>query len=110
MYVDDCVEGLVRLMASDYREPLNLGTERLISINGLVDLSCKIAGKHLTKKHDLTKPQGVRGRNSDNRRLREVLGWEPAISLEKGVALTYSWIESELAKAGRAPKHVVAQV
>jgi len=110
MYVDDCVEGLVRLMASDRREPLNLGTERLISINGLVDLSCEIAGKRLTKKHDLTKPQGVRGRNSDNRRLREVLGWEPAISLEKGVALTYSWIESELAKAGRAPKHVVAQV
>jgi nucleoside-diphosphate-sugar epimerase len=110
MYVDDCVEGLVRLMASEYREPLNLGTDRLISINGLVDLVCEIAGKHLTKKHDLSKPQGVRGRNSDNHRLREVLRWEPSISLEEGLALTYAWIESELTKAGRIPKQVAAQV
>ena len=69
MYVDDCVEGLTRLMASDYREPLNLGTDRLISINGLVDLVSQIAGKRLKKRHDLSKPQGVRGRNSDNTRL-----------------------------------------
>lgn len=110
MYVDDCVEGLTRLMASEYREPLNLGTDRLISINGLVDLVCEIAGKHLTKKHDLSKPQGVRGRNSDNHRLREVLKWEPSISLEEGLALTYAWIESELTKAGRMRKQVAAQV
>jgi len=110
MYVDDCVEGLVRLMASEYREPLNLGTDRLISINQLVDLVCGIAAKQLTKKHDLSKPQGVRGRNSDNHRLREVLRWEPSISLEEGLALTYAWIERELTKAGRIQKQVAAQV
>ncbi len=109
MYVDDCVEGLIRLMASEYSEPLNLGTERLISINGLVDLVCKIAGKELTKKYALSKPQGVRGRNSDNRRLREVLKWEPTISLETGLAKTYTWIEGELTKTGRTKELVVAQ-
>jgi GDP-D-mannose 3',5'-epimerase len=101
MYVDDCVEGLLRLMASDYHEPLNLGTDRLISINGLVDLISTIAGKQLVKRHDLGKPQGVRGRNSDNTRLKKVLGWEPSISLEAGLDVTYKWIEGELAKTGR---------
>lgn len=109
MYVDDCVEGLVRLMASEYREPLNLGTDRLVSINCLVDLVCDIAGKKLTKKHDVSKPQGVRGRNSDNRRLREVLGWEPSISLEEGLTQTYAWIESDLTKAGRISKQLAAR-
>jgi nucleoside-diphosphate-sugar epimerase len=103
MYVDDCVEGLVRFMASEYREPLNLGNDRLISIDGLVDLVSDIAGKRLIKKHDLTKPQGVRGRNSDNSRLSQVLGWTPSISLETGLEVTYKWIESELSKAGRIP-------
>lgn len=101
MYVDDCVEGLVRLMASDYHEPLNLGTDRLISINGLVDLVSQIAGKKLVKRHDLSKPQGVRGRNSDNTRLSKTLGWEPSISLEVGLEITYRWIQDELARAGR---------
>jgi GDP-D-mannose 3',5'-epimerase len=101
MYVDDCVEGLLRLMASDYHEALNLGTDRLISINGLVDLISKIAGKHLVKRHDLGKPQGVRGRNSDNTRLNKVLAWEPSVSLETCLTVTYKWIEAELAKKGR---------
>lgn len=101
MYVGDCVEGLLRLMSSDYREPLNLGTDRLISINALVDLISEIAGKRLTKHHDLSKPQGVRGRNSDNSRLRETLGWEPSLSLEEGLSITYRWIENELRHAGR---------
>jgi GDP-D-mannose 3', 5'-epimerase len=101
MYVDDCVEGLLRLMASNYHDPLNLGTDRLISINGLVDLISEIAGKQLGKRHDLSKPQGVRGRNSDNSRLRETLGWEPSISLEEGLTITYRWIENELRRAGR---------
>jgi nucleoside-diphosphate-sugar epimerase len=103
MYVDDCLEGLVRLMASNYREPLNLGNDRLISINGLVDLISEIAGKRLIKKHDLSKPQGVRGRNSDNARLSQVLGWVPSISLETGLEITYRWIEGELKQAGRIP-------
>lgn len=98
MYVDDCVEGLIRLMASDFREPLNLGTDRLVTINELVDLVSEIAGKSLIKKHDTSKPQGVRGRNSDNTKLRQVLGWEPEISLEDGLKGTYKWINSELLK------------
>jgi GDP-D-mannose 3',5'-epimerase len=103
MYVDDCVDGLLRLMASSYRDPLNLGTDRLLSIDELVDLICTIAGKRLTKRHDTTKPQGVRGRNSDNHRLRETLGWEPSISHEEGLAITYRWIESELRNGGCIP-------
>jgi GDP-D-mannose 3',5'-epimerase len=95
-YIDDCVEGIYRLMRSDYREPLNLGQDRLVSINELVDLVAAIAGKTIHKSHDLTKPQGVRGRNSDNTRLREVLGWEPGISLEDGLAKTYAWISEQL--------------
>jgi GDP-D-mannose 3',5'-epimerase len=101
MHVDDCVEGLTRLMASDFREPLNLGTDRLIAINDLFDLVCRIAGKRLRRKNDIFKPQGVRGRNSDNSRLRQVLGWEPSISLDDGLRTTYSWIEQELRGAGR---------
>jgi nucleoside-diphosphate-sugar epimerase len=104
MYIDDCVEGLLRLMASDFPGPLNLGTDRLISINDLVDLIAGIAGKHLVKEHDTTKPQGVRGRNSDNSKLRQVLGWEPSISLEQGLAVTYAWIAQELEAAGRLSK------
>ncbi len=95
-YIDDCLEGVYRLMRSEMREPLNLGTDRLVSINGLVDLVAAIAGKAIRKCHDLTKPQGVRGRNSDNTRLREVLGWEPSTSLEAGLARTYQWIASQL--------------
>lgn len=101
MYVDDCVEGLIRLMASDFAEPLNLGTDRLISINELIDLVSRLAGKKLEKRHDLTKPQGVRGRNSDNTLLNQVLGWEPSVGLEEGLKVTYKWIEDELRKAGR---------
>jgi nucleoside-diphosphate-sugar epimerase len=100
-YVGDCVEGIYRLMRSDYRMPLNLGTDRLVTINQLVDIVAAIAGKTIEKRHDLTKPQGVRGRNSDNSRLRQVLGWEPTVSLETGLGRTYRWIEAELEKAGR---------
>lgn len=103
MYIDDCIEGLIRLMTSNYREPLNLGNDRLITINGLVDLVAEIAGKRLTKMHDINKPQGVRGRNSDNTRLANVLGWAPSIALETGLEVTYKWIEGELSKAGRLP-------
>ena len=84
-YIDDCVEGIFRLMRSDYHEPLNLGQDRLISINELADLVASVAGISIVKKH-VPGPQGVRGRNSDNSRLRQVLGWEPQISLEEGLA------------------------
>ena len=108
MFVPDCVEGLLRLMASDYREPLNLGTEEMVSVDELVDLVCDIAGKRLTKRHELDRPQGVRGRNSDNSRLREVLGWEPTTPLRKGLDITYRWIEDELRKAGRLEQPALA--
>jgi GDP-D-mannose 3',5'-epimerase len=108
MYVDDCVEGLVRLMASDFRDPLNLGTDELISVDGLVKMIAGIAGKNLRIRHDLSKPQGVRGRNSDNTLLRRVLGWEPSIMLQQGLAVTYRWIEGVLAKAGRIPAKATA--
>ncbi len=94
-YVDDCVEGIYRLMRSDYHEPLNLGQDRLVSINQLADIIADIAGIQVVKRH-VPGPQGVRGRNSDNTRLRQVLGWEPQISLEEGLARTYAWIEQQL--------------
>ena len=100
-YVDDCVEGIDRLTHSDHAQPLNLGSDRLITVDGLVDLVAKIAGKRLTKRHDTSKPQGVRGRNSDNARCREVLGWEPSTRLEDGLTATYTWIEGELRRTGR---------
>lgn len=101
MFIPDCVEGLLRLMASNYREPLNLGTEEMVSVDELVDMICDIAGKNLDKQHELNRPQGVRGRNSDNSRLREVLGWEPRTPLREGLQITYQWIENELRRAGR---------
>jgi GDP-D-mannose 3', 5'-epimerase len=103
MYIDDCVQGLLRLMSSDCGDALNLGTDRLVTINGLVDIVSGLAGKRLRKRHDLSKPQGVRGRNSDNSRLRSVLGWEPSIRLEEGLAITYRWIENELKKNSIVP-------
>ena len=94
-YIDDCVEGLHRLMRSDYSEPLNLGQDRMVTINQLADIIAEIAGIQINKKH-IDGPQGVRGRNSDNTRLRAVLGWEPQISLEEGLTKTYDWIEAEV--------------
>jgi len=95
-YVDDCVEGILRLMASDHSQPLNLGQDRMVTINQLADIVCAAAGVELKKRH-VDGPQGVRGRNSDNTRLREVLGWEPKISLEEGLRQTYEWIEEQVA-------------
>jgi len=101
-YIDDCVEGLYRLMRSDYREPLNLGQDRMLSINELAEIIAGIAEIPIVEKH-VPGPQGVRGRNSDNTRLREVLGWEPRTSLEEGLARTYAWIEEQVRGAGLAP-------
>jgi GDP-D-mannose 3', 5'-epimerase len=102
-FIDDTVDGIYRLMRSRFREPINLGQDRMVSINQLVDIVSKIAGKTVKRRHDLTKPQGVRGRNSDNTKLRQVLEWEPRVSLEDGLKLTYDWIWNELKKEGRNP-------
>jgi GDP-D-mannose 3',5'-epimerase len=103
-YVDDCVEGIYRIAQSDHSQPLNLGTDRLVTIDELVGLVAEAAGKTIKLRHDTSKPQGVRGRNSDNSKLREVLGWEPQITLEEGLRRTYDWIEEELRKSGRLPQ------
>jgi GDP-D-mannose 3', 5'-epimerase len=96
-YIDDCVEGICRVMESDCREPLNLGSEDMITINELAQITIEVSGKDgITLRH-VDGPQGVRGRNSDNRRLREVLEWEPSISLREGLAPTYRWIEKQVA-------------
>ena len=99
-YIDDCVEGIYRLMRSDYRLPLNLGQDRMVTINQLADVVAATAGINVTRKH-VPGPQGARGRNSDNTRLREVLHWEPQISLEEGLTRTYRWIESQVRDAYR---------
>jgi len=96
-YIDDCVEGIYRLMRSAHRDPLNLGTDRMVTINELARIIAEIAGKRIAIRH-VDGPQGVRGRNSDNTRLRQVLGWEPAIELEAGLAPTYRWIEERVAR------------
>lgn len=100
-YIDDCVEGIHRLMQSDHSEPLNLGRDRMVTVDELIDIIANIAGKTVTKRHDLSKPQGVRGRNSDNSKLKEALDWAPTISLEEGLIPTYEWIQEELRKTGR---------
>jgi GDP-D-mannose 3',5'-epimerase len=99
-YVDDCVEGIYRIMQSDYTGPLNLGTDRMVTINELARIVIAISGKSGLELEHVEGPQGVRGRNSDNSRLREVLGWEPAISLEDGLAPTYRWIETQVERPG----------
>ena len=94
-YIDDCVEGIYKLMMSDFPEPLNLGQDRMVTINELAHIVANAAGIEITEKH-IDGPQGVRGRNSDNTLLREVLNWEPQISLEDGLVLTYAWIEQQV--------------
>ena len=95
-YVDDAVRGTVMLMESDYEKPMNIGSERLVTIDELADIIIEISGKKITKKHDLSKPQGVRGRNADITLARKILGWEPKVSLEDGLEKTYKWIETKV--------------
>lgn len=95
-HIDDCVEGIVRLMESDHSEPLNLGRDRMVTINELAQIIIGISGKPDITLDHIDGPQGVRGRNSDNSRLREVLGWEPGVALEQGLIPTYRWIEKQV--------------
>jgi GDP-D-mannose 3', 5'-epimerase len=100
-YIDDCTKGTDLIMHSDIEEPINLGSSELVTINGLVDIVEDIAGIKLERRYDLSAPQGVRGRNSDNTMIQERLGWEPSISLRKGLERTYRWIYDQ--EAARAP-------
>lgn len=96
-YIDDCIEGIYRLMQSSFRDPINLGTDRMVTINELAEIVISISGKTGLSLRHIDGPQGVRGRNSDNTLLREVLGWEPSTSLEDGMTETYRWIEKQVA-------------
>lgn len=94
-YIDDAVKGTIMLMESDYNKPINIGSERLITISKLADIIIKISGKIITKTYDLTAPQGVRGRNADITLTQKILGWRPQTTLEEGLEKTYKWIEIE---------------
>jgi nucleoside-diphosphate-sugar epimerase len=96
-YIDDCVEGIYRLMWSDYREPLNIGTSELVTVNELAEAVIEVSGKPDLSLRHVRGPQGVRGRNSDNTRIRRVLGWEPRVALREGLDETYRWIHKQVA-------------
>ncbi len=96
MYIDDCTRGTQAILESDIHEPLNLGSDELVTINQLVDIVEEIAGVKLERKYNLGAPKGVNGRNSDNTKILELLGWEPSIRLKEGMAKTYAWIESQM--------------
>jgi GDP-D-mannose 3',5'-epimerase len=96
-YIDDAVEGTIRLMESDYDKPINIGSDRLISINDLAGMAIKFSGKKIAKTYNLSAPQGVRGRNADLTLVKNVLHWEPTVSLEDGMAKTYTWIQQQIA-------------
>ena len=99
-YIDDCIEGIRRVMESGFTQPLNLGTNELVTIDELTDMVCHVAGKNLRFRHDISKPQGVMGRNSDNTLLRKITGWQPEIRLSEGIAMTYRWISGQVVKSG----------
>jgi GDP-D-mannose 3', 5'-epimerase len=95
LFVDECLEGTTRLLRSGFSGPVNVGSEQMVTINQLVDLVADIAGKRITKRH-IEGPQGVRGRNSDNKIIKETLGWEPTLPLRQGLEMTYPWIERQV--------------
>jgi len=100
MYIDDCLSGTLRLMESEVRDPINLGSDELVSINQLVSIVEDIAGVKLRRKYNLDAPKGVRGRNSDNTKIKAELGWAPSVRLRDGMEKTYAWIYDEMTAAG----------
>jgi GDP-D-mannose 3',5'-epimerase len=98
LYIDECLEGTLRLTRSDWTGPVNIGSEEMVTINQLAEIAMKIAGKKLSIKH-IPGPLGVRGRNSDNRLIFEKLGWKPTDPLRKGLEITYFWIKEQIEKS-----------
>jgi len=96
MYIDDCLEGFSRIMDSDFHEPINLGSDELVSINQMVTIIEQIAETTVRREYDLSKPQGVRGRCSDNTLIQETLDWAPSVSLQDGLEQTYKWIYDQM--------------
>jgi nucleoside-diphosphate-sugar epimerase len=107
MYIDDCLLGTTRIMESDIVDPINLGSSELVTINQLVDIVEEIAGVKLTRRYNLDAPKGVRGRNSDNTRILEQLGWEPSTPLSVGLEKTYAWIYDQLRASARHSREAV---
>jgi nucleoside-diphosphate-sugar epimerase len=101
MYIEDCVRGVEKIMGSDILDPINLGSAEMVSVNGLVSLVEEIAKIKLRRKYDLDAPKGVMGRNSDNRRIRQCLNWEPSITLRFGLEKTYAWIYDQMMERHR---------
>ena len=95
-YIEDCIKGSIMLMNSDIREPLNVGSSEMVSINSMVEIIEGIAGLKITRNYNLEAPKGVRGRNSDNTRIQKLLNWQPSISLSTGLSATYKWIEEQV--------------
>lgn len=108
MYIDDCTKGSRMILESDIHEPLNLGSDELVTIDQLVDIVEEIAGIKLKRRYNLSAPKGVNGRNSDNTRILELLNWEPSISLREGMRKTYHWIEQEMEKAASGNRESMA--
>jgi len=102
MYIDDCTKGTRAIMESEIHEPLNLGSDELVTINQLVDTVEEIAGLRLQRRYNLNAPKGVNGRNSDNKKILELLGWAPSIRLKEGLRRTYEWIEKEMTTLAHA--------
>ena len=100
-YIEDTVDGMLRLMHSDFSDPINLGSSQLVTVNRLYDIVEEVAGTKLKRRYNLDAPQGVRGRNSDNTLILEQLGWEPSISLEDGLAKTYAWIREQMTSGAK---------
>ena len=96
LYINDCIEGVLKLMESSYLKPVNIGSDRLITIDELAQIVINISGKDIHIKHDLSKPQGVRGRNADITLVRKEVGWKPVVSLEEGMRRTYEWAQERL--------------
>jgi nucleoside-diphosphate-sugar epimerase len=97
-YIDDCLRGIMMLMEGDHNQPLNIGSDRLVTIDDLADIIMNISGKKIRKEYNLAAPQGVRGRNADLNLVKKLIGWEPNISLEEGLSKTYRWIEEQIKK------------
>jgi len=106
MYIDDCIKGIQDIMYSNIEEPLNLGSSEMVSINELVDIVEDIAGYKLNRTYDLNAPKGVRGRNSENTLIKKYLGWEPSISLRKGMKKTYNWINEQILNESKSKKEI----
>ena len=107
LYIDECLQAVRRLMDWDFTGPVNIGSEEMITINGLTDMVIRIAGKSLTVRH-IDGPLGVRGRNSDNRLIHQKLGWKPSRPLEEGMIKTYKWVAEQVKKSGSTAKKLVA--